>query len=650
MKRNFTSIFVFLAVCTTAQAAPRGVSPYLPVNLSPEMERQIEQVLILADQPVLTRPIAASRVYDALPAACKLDEALCASVRRYLNRFMHSSGITDASVEAGNATDETRPAPNQHGMDSDSVWQASARVYWQPSDYAMLTLGAVAYDGDVTPTGSLLSVGFEFAQLDIGYRDFWLSPLMDSSMTLSTESATMPSVTLSNYTPLTRLGLRYQIFAAEMERSSNIVTDTGTTTGKPKLVGTSLSIEPVSGWAFGVNRALQFGGGERGGKSISDVFEAFFDPTRYDNEASFGEQFGNQVASITSSFLYPGATPFAVNIEYAGEDTVRDRNYLLGNAALSVGIRWPVLFERFDLALEVTEWQNAWYVHPIYGDGLANNGHIIGHWAVDQRVLNDDVGGQSGMVRLGWRAPFGGLAQLRYRTWQYEEYADNDYSRGQELTLGYDRQFGEFTAGAEVIAGRDAFGEDYALLRGHVRYSDLADAIGGGGTGLGSAALARKSELFVEAGVSANKVRIDENSELPIEKTSLRTAPHIGFGARRLGANGNDVGVRVEIDDVEGHLLTAVRAVDYRHRFDNALAVSFFLGAARYDRATAAYGLYYGAGAQWRDLFEGWDLGLDVRYAEKVSRDHVLPEDQFGERPVSYYDIYGANLYLTRRF
>jgi hypothetical protein len=47
-----------------AAAAASGVSPYLPINMSPEMERQIQRVLILADQPIMTRPIAAARVLD----------------------------------------------------------------------------------------------------------------------------------------------------------------------------------------------------------------------------------------------------------------------------------------------------------------------------------------------------------------------------------------------------------------------------------------------------------------------------------------------------------------------------------------------------------------------------------------------------------
>jgi|ERR1019366_3462980 hypothetical protein len=70
----------------------------------------------------------------------------------------------------------------------------------------LASVGAVAYAGRTVPVGSILSVGFNWAQLDLGYRDHWFSPMTDSSMLISTEAPTLPSVTLSNYEPLTRLG------------------------------------------------------------------------------------------------------------------------------------------------------------------------------------------------------------------------------------------------------------------------------------------------------------------------------------------------------------------------------------------------------------------------------------------------------------
>src|SRR5260370_38717760 len=112
---------VLLAVHATAFA--RGVTPYLPLNLEPEIESQIERVLILGDQPVLTRPIAAATVLKALPKACKIDEALCRQVQRYLARYTHSSGLTHASIEGAHGTGVHDPLPNRYGLGSKSTWE-----------------------------------------------------------------------------------------------------------------------------------------------------------------------------------------------------------------------------------------------------------------------------------------------------------------------------------------------------------------------------------------------------------------------------------------------------------------------------------------------------------------------------------------------
>ena len=86
---------MWLALASSICAAPaqaRGVSPYLPLHQSPEIERKIERLLILADRPILTRPIAAATVLDALPKACERDAQLCDEVREYLAGFMRTGG------------------------------------------------------------------------------------------------------------------------------------------------------------------------------------------------------------------------------------------------------------------------------------------------------------------------------------------------------------------------------------------------------------------------------------------------------------------------------------------------------------------------------------------------------------------------------
>jgi len=80
LKRSIAPLCAACALATAAQADP--LSAYLPLNLEPEMERQIERVLILADEPILKRPFAVELVKAALPDACKKDAPLCERDRR----------------------------------------------------------------------------------------------------------------------------------------------------------------------------------------------------------------------------------------------------------------------------------------------------------------------------------------------------------------------------------------------------------------------------------------------------------------------------------------------------------------------------------------------------------------------------------------
>ena len=655
MRKSFGLLGILLSVLQWPAYA-RGPSPYLPLNLDPEAERQIERVLILADKPVLSRPIAAATVLDALPKACEVDAVLCESVRKFLNRYMHKSGIAFSSIEGSVSTGADPVMPNQHGRTEQSHYQLAGQVYAQPLDHLLVSFGGVAYQGRATATGTLLSAGFDFAQLDIGYRDHWWSPMTDSAMLISTEAPTMPSITLSNYRPLTRAGFQYELFVAQMSHTDGIVLTNGQLTqGNPKFSGIHLGIEPASsGWSLGLNRALVFGGGAAGGQSFTDLLNALLNPSKGQSTGfAGGKPIGKQEASVTSRFIFPGKTPFAVYFEYAGNDTSMGKNYLLGKPDLSAGIHIPHLGQ-FDVTYEFSEWQETWYVHGAsavqigYLDGITNYGRVIGHWFGDQRLFGDAVGGQSNMLRVGWEPSFGGLLETQYRVIVNQTYSPVPYKHGYSGSLTYSYPWRDYAVGAEVEAGQDVFGGHYARLAGFMRYGDALRSSYSDGAFISHRA--DGAELFVDAGVNANRVSVDLSNVLPKYVTPLQFAPHVGFGARRKVSQHSDLGVRVEADDIRGHAFVAVRALDYRYRFRGPLAWNVFLGAARYAVATPAYGWYLGTGVQWREVLPGWDLGLDYRYGVKIARQHDLPTDPPSNRPDSFYDINSLSLYISRKF
>ena len=100
------------------------------------------------------------------------------------------------------------------------------------------------------------------------------------------------------------------------------------------------------------------------------------------------------------------------------------------------------------------------------------------------------------------------------------------------------------------------------------------------------------SELFVDAGVNVNKVRINLDPETPPYSTALQVDPHFGLGARRAVSANNDLGVQVELDEVASHALYGFRFLDYRRRYGDSFALDLGLGVDRYQLATPAYSMY----------------------------------------------------------
>lgn len=647
------SVLIGLSVAAPAHA--RGPSPYLPLNMAPYTERQIERVLILAGKPVMRRPIAAAIVLEALPIACEKDRALCESVRSYLNRYMGKYAVTHARAQGAiTSGDSEMTRPNQHGESVDSAWNVALSGYFQPNDYVIVNLGASAYDGEQTPTGSYLSAGFEFAQLDIGYRDHWFGPMQDSSSLISTQAPTMPSVTLSNYVPLTRLGLSYEIFAAEMSRQDSIRYQGGTTAGNPRLAGLQLVAEPVIGYAVSINRITQYGGGARGGSGLSDFFDAL---TTSSNEADAtgGASDVNRIASVASNMLFPGPVPFGVRVEYAGEDNTYEGKIRLGQTNLSLGLDFPLLWRDFDASYEVSEFQRGWYVHHIYADGPRNEGHVLGHWFGDNRLPRDAIGGRSHSLKVGWHTPWGDYAQASYRTldldprWGFDS-IDRPYSTMHMLGVNYATEWRNHAIEAQLEIGEDVFGESFArigaafdfapgsaLRRGVYEESDVST----------------DAEVFVDVG--AQYSRTSEPVWLITGKRNTgdyETNYHVGVGARRAISERHDLGVRLEFDEVAERTLVSIRALDYRFRLNRRLALGAFLGVGRYDITLDAHGYYFGAGIQYRDVLPGWDLGLDYRRYDKLNRDRGLASDPEANPglPRRYIDVEGLSLYVSKRW
>lgn len=157
------------------------------------------------------------------------------------------------------------------------------------------------------------------------------------------------------------------------------------------------------------------------------------------------------------------------------------------------------------------------------------------------------------------------------------------------------------------------------------------------------------AEPFIDLGLNSSRVGAKIANRQARVSTNT-TGLHFGVGVRRDLPKGGNIGVRLEVDDVDSNTLLAIRALDYRFNLSQRLAINAFAGAARLDLATPAYGYYFGGGVQFKNLRPKWDLSVDVRYGDKIARDNLLPTDPQGGSPDNFYDLTGISVYLSRRF
>jgi hypothetical protein len=207
--------------------------------------------------------------------------------------------------------------------------------------------------------------------------------------------------------------------------------------------------------------------------------------------------------------------------------------------------------------------------------------------------------------------------------------------------------------GGEVETGRDVFGGNFSRIAGFVRYDEgSAGGASISGNPDDESSLLHAGEVFVDVGGQNNRTNVDLTDLVHRKTGPAHYGAHVAIGARRFVSDNSDLGARIEADDVAGHSLIGVRALDYRYRFRGPLAFTFFVGAARYALETPAYGIYYGAGLQWRNILPRWDLGFDYRYANSVARDHLLPTDPASTAPRndSFYNISLFTLSISRNF
>ncbi|GGW78439.1 capsule assembly Wzi family protein [Alteromonas halophila] len=453
----------------TLSSKASGVSNYLPLNQSVRAEAEIDRVIALTNGNALIKPYKVADIQARVAQIKTTYPTLYKRVTSYLKRYQTPLGITHAGAEVAATSDAKGNLPNAHGKSMDTNYEVALAGYYQPSDYLLFSAGGVYNDTDKwRHTGSFVGMGFEYAQLDIGYREHWYSPFKHAAMLMSTHAEAAPSVTLSNVQPITGWDIRYELFYSELAEVDEIRLGDEVYPGRPRHAGLHLSFSPLENWTFGVNRTLQFGGGARDA-GFSDFFEALFNPAGKDNiEDRSGDpnyEFGNQQASVTARYHANWGMPLEFYGEYGGEDTEGEKNYKLGNITAGLGVFAPYVTDNLALRFEYNHWSHLWYVHHIYRDGYVNDGVIMGHWAAELRGDERRApGGAVHTLSAHWEISSSRFVDTRVSVIRNDENTQRDYETGYQLKTTYSEVIGDGILGVTLFLQRDTFGDSQSRL------------------------------------------------------------------------------------------------------------------------------------------------------------------------------------------
>lgn len=461
------AFLLFSVALLPSSVLAAGVSPYLPLKSAPEFEHLIEKLLAKApNADLMTKPYKAVDI-DRLNDEIKdTDPLLHKKIKRYLSRYKQTGALTRAQVKLAYSSKDHN-IPNGRGQTISDTIAVEADGFWLAHDNLIFSGAFIATDEDFIPINTLMSFGNEYAQVDIGYKDKWYSPAYDSAMLISTHAKTYPSISISNYEPLTRFRFRYDFFLMYMDEQDAIRLGDTTEPGRPYLAGTHFSLAPWENITIGFNRLFQFGGGPRE-VTFSDFLKAFFDPVGKDNRGSSDDfedpnfEFGDQLASLTIKYNFNLFDQYGSFYgEYAGEDTAGHKNYKLGNTSFTFGLFLPEITHNSSLRLEHSVWQNAWYENALYSDGNRNDGHVIGHWGGDERIEGSDAGAKSYHVNWIYNINETDVFDTKLRFLDNKDRDYDGYKLGYEIDIRYSTFYDNAFWGLELIAGRDVYDEDY---------------------------------------------------------------------------------------------------------------------------------------------------------------------------------------------
>tara|TARA_R110001599_G_scaffold58012_2_gene159702 strand:- start:13493 stop:14896 length:1404 start_codon:yes stop_codon:yes gene_type:complete len=454
-----------------SQGWAKGLSPYLPLQISSEIESQIEKVMALTPGAPLTRPYKAVDVMRRNKLIATRFPELHRSVDAYLARYKDTFSLTHASASVSVSDDGSAALPNQRSIKRDASYQLSASGVAYISPFAYVAAGAVYADGENTLFyNTHVAFGYEYAQIEAGYRDHWFSPMQDSALLTSTNAKPSVSITVSNATPITDWDIRYELFYSKLDDTTGISQQGELFTGKPNLAGLHLSVSPAEAWTIGLSRTVKFAGA-KSNLSIGEAFKDLFTPSGEDESPILSPQSlaSDQKTAISTKVNLPFAFPVSFYGEVAFEHSPELNDQEANDKALAFGVYFPMVTNNLSLRYEFTRVDELFYQSDFYSAGYTNEGQSLGHWVSDVFLGQEQVQKTSHSLNMNWKFAQDQIIDVTFRA------ADSDTNSSaqqayKELNVRYSFATHYGFWGVDLDVGEDRLGEKFKRISAFYRW------------------------------------------------------------------------------------------------------------------------------------------------------------------------------------
>lgn len=470
------TFIIFGLLVSSFNAKGNGVSPYLPLNLAPEVELQIEKLMAMTGDSPLVKPYKAKEIITRLGSIKDYHPLLYRRLSGYLKRYTQNIANTHRAVIGSAGNDNPRALENNRGVKHNASIEVSAagHVFFNP--YIYVSAGASYSDeGGKAATNTHISFGTEYIQMDVGYRDHWFSPFHDSAMLISTQAENTPSITLSNSTGLSEYNLRYEVFYAKMDEDVFINSAGTVSPGEPSLMGMHFSVAPVENLSVGFSRTYFYGGGSRD-DDLSLGIKGLFTPASLEDQLLDNSEQGYGQSAISARWNYGKEVPVSLYAEMARFDSDNLAARTDSGNALSFGLHLPVLFENMSFRYEISNRDEGWYESSFYPSGIQHKGQVLGHWSGDELRTVINPGTQSHHILMDWELINDQLLAIKISQQNF----DTAISKNALTTIELENSFQlkarySFVTrygfiGVEGTIGTDALGENYNRLSGFYRW------------------------------------------------------------------------------------------------------------------------------------------------------------------------------------